>query len=271
VTDATGLRSVDPRTLATTRRALHHAALLVSAVGRSLAPHQPGFRHAALFWERGEGRLAGWPVTTSGGEIRAVLDLANAAIALEPGAWFPLRGATADAALRWLRESLASDGIAVRRPGDMPPGPLADESTFDPDPAAAGALAAWFDLADERLAEVASAHDVPLPLPCWPDHFDLAAVVKIPPPAPPDAQVTLGFSPGDGTVDEPYWYVTAWPMPPGRVAEIPAPAGGRWQVEGWQGLVLTATTVAGAPDAGATVSTFLERGFEVGRDLLIVR
>jgi hypothetical protein len=148
---------------------------------------------------------------------------------------------------------------------------LADGTPFNPDPAGARALAGWFDLANERLAKVATAHELALPLPCWPDHFDLAAVVKIPAPAPADAQVTMGFSPGDGTVDEPYWYVTAWPMPPGRVAEIPAPAGGRWQVEGWQGLVLTATTVAGARDAGATVSTFLERGFEVGRDLLTLR
>ena len=32
MTDATGLRSVEPLTLATTRRALHHGALLASAV-----------------------------------------------------------------------------------------------------------------------------------------------------------------------------------------------------------------------------------------------
>lgn len=273
----TGLGSVDPRALRRTRIALHHAALLVSAVGRSLAPRQPGFRHAALFWERAEDRLAGWPVATpDGGAVRATLDVPRSAIVLMPGGALPLRGTTTAVALTWLRRELAAagvgaDGVAVRRPGDLEPGPLLDGAPFEPDRRHAATLAAWYALAAERLAEVATAHDVALPVPCWPDHFDLAVVLKVPPPAAPDAQVTLGFSPGDGTIDEPYWYVTAWPMAPGRVAGVPAPAGGRWQVEGWQGLALPATTVLASDDGSATVSAFLERGFELGRDLVLAR
>ena len=66
--------NMDPRALAATRVQLHHLAVLVSGVGRTLARRQTGYLHASLRWDAELGGLAGWPVDSpSGGLVRAAL------------------------------------------------------------------------------------------------------------------------------------------------------------------------------------------------------
>ena len=268
----TGLDAIDPRSLVATRDALHHAALLVSAIGRVFGERQPGFRHAALFWDRDRSALAGWPIESGRGAIRAALEFKTGAISVGART-VTLQGATGSEVLAQLRTAVADVGldgerVVPRLPADLPPGPLLGDALFRIDTPAANALARWYALADGRLAETATAAGVPPPVPCWPDHFDLAVTVMVPAPAPPQAQVGLGFSPGDGTIPEPYFYVTPWPLAASRVADVPAPAGGRWQVEGWLGLALPASTILAPGNAAASVTAFLERGLEMGRDLV---
>lgn len=266
---------LDPTSLAETRVALHHAALLVSAVGRSLGGRQPGFRHAALSWdaEAAGGAFVGWPIVTSKGSIRAALRFDPPAITVGDDTTIPLAGSSVADVTARLRQALDDAGaegerLTTRLPADLPRGPTQTGEPFEPDDRAAAELGRWFGLANTHLVQAASAHEADLPVPCWPDHFDLAVVVHLPPPAVTDGQITLGFSPGDGTIPEPYFYVTAWPMAPGRAGEVPAPAGGRWQVEGWSGLALPASVILAASDQAGTIAGFLTRGFGIGRDLV---
>jgi hypothetical protein len=259
-----------------TRIALHHAALLVSGVGRSFAERQPGSRHAALYWsDDAGGSLAGWPlVGSSGRPAGAALRFHDPAILVGRDA-IPLEGGTFEEVLDAVRRALTHAGLdgahlAIRLPGDLEPGPItAPRQRIALDTAASADLGAWYERANRHLAEAASAHDVGLPVPCWPDHFDLAVVVPLPSATVANAQVGLGFSPGDGSIDESYFYITPWPVPAAGVAAASAPAHGRWQVEGWTGLALPAGRVEASGDPDGTIAAFLERGFEICRDLVV--
>jgi hypothetical protein len=84
------------------------------------------------------------------------------------------------------------------------------------------------------------------PIQFWPHHFDLALLWlpgdKVPDQDPQneeyaDKQMNFGFTLGDAGIPEPYFYVTAYPLPeafPG----LPLPAGTTWQTEGFSGAVL---------------------------------
>jgi hypothetical protein len=74
--DSSAFGPVAPRDLAEARLQLHHAALLVSAVGRGLAKKQKGYRQAALTWDDDRRALVGAGVETPDGSmLRAALTM----------------------------------------------------------------------------------------------------------------------------------------------------------------------------------------------------
>lgn len=84
------------------------------------------------------------------------------------------------------------------------------------------------------------------PIQMWPHHFDLA-MLWLPGEKIPgqdleneeysDKQMNFGFTFGDGLIPEPYFYVTAYPLPD-VLPDLQLPAGTRWQTEGFSGAVL---------------------------------
>ena len=84
------------------------------------------------------------------------------------------------------------------------------------------------------------------PIQVWPHHFDLSMLwlpgEKIPGQDPADEehsdkQMNFGFAFGDEGIDEPYFYVTAYPLPD-ALPKVELPAGTIWQSEGFSGAVL---------------------------------
>jgi hypothetical protein len=84
------------------------------------------------------------------------------------------------------------------------------------------------------------------PIQLWPHHFDLSmlwlAGEKIPGQDPDneeysDKQMNFGFAFGDETISEPYFYVTAYPLPE-TLSKLPLPAGAQWRSEGFSGAVV---------------------------------
>jgi hypothetical protein len=84
------------------------------------------------------------------------------------------------------------------------------------------------------------------PIQIWPHHFDLGMLWlpggKIAGQDPAneeyaDKQMNFGFTFGDESIPEPYFYITAYPLPdafPG----LSLPAGTKWHTEGFSGAVL---------------------------------
>ena len=84
------------------------------------------------------------------------------------------------------------------------------------------------------------------PIQLWPHHFDLTMTwlpgEKVPGQDPEneeyaDKQMGFGFVLGDETVPEPYFYVTAYPLPD-AFPTLPLPTGRAWQTIGFNGAVL---------------------------------
>ena len=84
------------------------------------------------------------------------------------------------------------------------------------------------------------------PIHIWPHHFDLAMLwlpgEKILGQDPEDEessdkQMNFGFTLGDEGIPEPYFYITAFPLP-AAFPDLKLPRGTSWQSEGFSGAVL---------------------------------
>jgi hypothetical protein len=89
------------------------------------------------------------------------------------------------------------------------------------------------------------------PIQIWPHHFDLAMLwlpgEKIPGQDPEneensDKQMNFGFTFGDEGIPEPYFYVTASPLPD-AFSSLVLPEGTTWNTEGFNGAVLAYRTL----------------------------
>lgn len=89
------------------------------------------------------------------------------------------------------------------------------------------------------------------PIQLWPHHFDLSMLwlpgEKIEGQDPEneeysDKQMNFGFAFGDEGIPEPYFYVTAYPLPD-SFPSLRLPAGTEWKTEGFSGAVLLYKTL----------------------------
>ncbi len=65
-----------------------------------------------------------------------------------------------------------------------------------------------------------------------------------------DKQMNFGFTLGDEGIPEPYFYVTAYPLPE-ALPHTRLPLGTVWRTEGFSGAVLSYRTLTGISDPGA--------------------
>jgi len=235
----------EPAALTSARLEAHHAVQLVGQVGTTWLTHDAAFQYGNLSWDPARGVFVG----------REVEGL-HGALHLESLTWWVLRGeevlarkpaigATVAEGAAWFRETLVAAGLPDRplqaEEWDLPAHAVQQGAAFE----GAGdraALARWFDAALALLAPISSAGSE---LRCWPHHFDLATLITVEAHEDPHQAKTIGvgFSPGDGGIDEPYLYVTPWPYPP-EPWPSPALPDGSWNPEGWFGAVLRASDVA---------------------------
>ncbi len=269
------LGAVLPGELTQARLGLHWAAQLVSAAGTSLLPAADDFSHTNLGWDPMLSVLAGRNV---GAElVRAALVFDGLELVVIEGererASLRLAGRTLSQALAWLGAELAGDDAALALPvHDMPAHPVGEGAVFSDDGAAARTeLAGWFAEAFASIGELAAREETAAAVRCWPHHFDVASLITLDANAGAEQarSIGVGFSPGDGSYDQPYFYVTPWPYPDAKNLP-PLAAGAQWHTDGWTGAVLTAERVISVPadEQQNTIRQALDRGVAVSRELL---
>jgi hypothetical protein len=252
---------------------------LLSRAAECILDHREDGTHASLTWVADACALFTQPSTRYGKPLRVGLELQALAIAIE---W--------DGEIVW-RESL--DGRTFKEAGDRLVQALAQQGVdgahffdplayeMDPHPVAAGApfaladhaeglmaLGAWYANAASALEHALGAHGArqPSPMRIWPHHFDMASIFFLDEGDPETARsVNTGFSPGDGSIPEPYFYVTPYPTP-ARLPNLPAP--GAWHTEGFTAAVLRCAEVLSAPAPQDDVHGFLERALEASLESL---
>jgi len=227
----------------------HWAAQLIEATGKALVPPQNDWSHVAMTWLDPLELLAGG-FTRHG--LRVALrprDLCLAVLDADDHVEWSLEldGKTLAEAKEWLQGVLAEEG--------EPPPPLEPLRTDLPEhPVGRGEplslderrqfqeLSLWYGNAARLFTVLAENTLGAAPVYCWPHHFDLATLITLDPEEPDENKapsIHVGLSPGDGHYDEPYFYVTPWPVAVNVDAE-PLAGGGHWHTEDWTGAVLPA-------------------------------
>lgn len=262
----------DPSALAGARAVAHAAAQLLARAALANLPAAPDDSHSNLEWSVAEAAfLTHW---LGGGAARCRIGLGLTPLRLvvthEDGRVDEL--ALASRALAdvkgWLDGVLVRNGLVAAGSSTLPydlPAEVADIDRFGADDPGLAALAAWFSLAAQSLvdfaAENAAIKPGPGPVRAWPHHFDMATYVSLEPGDPETARgVGVGFSPGDGSYDQPYFYVNPWPHL--AAGSVPAPvAPGHWHTDGFVGSIATGQAILTEADPAVTVRLFLRGSF----------
>ena len=250
---------VAPEALVQPRLQLHWAAQTVSAVAASLLEARADDSHRSLEWCGRHDALA--TLTLPQGH-RAGLRLSDLILFLEKDGEieesFPLDGHTLEDGFGWWRGQCEAMNAVLQHPlttaeWDMPEHATGQGQAFDvSDARSLAEVARYYGNADQVLESVVECEVGAAPVRCWPHHFDIATLITFDADAPADAarSIGVGFSPGDDSYGEPYFYANPWPRPTASTAP-PLPSGGGWHREGWFGAVLTASQVVSKGDAGS--------------------
>lgn len=253
------------RELEDTRKQLHWAAQLVSAVGTTLCERRSDESHTNLEWSHAHRGLLGRTTPTKPG-LRALLRFPQLTIELlrDQGGGseksvliMPLANRTFAAALDELEAAVAKQlgrsEVRLQRPQHkLPAHPV------DPDGQAAAfggwdkhavtELVSWFGNSDRALRELAAHDPRATEVRCWPHRFDIASLLVLEreraddPTSEVTRSIGVGMTPGDGSYADAYWYVAPWPYP-GKPELPPLDGGGIWHQDGWVGAVLTSTAL----------------------------
>jgi hypothetical protein len=135
----------------------------------------------------------------------------------------------------------------------LPDGLPTDSSPLDIDPAAAAALADFYELASRALARLGSSlpddadvSDINL----WPEHFDIAFEAGA---EEAGRRANYGGSPGDDEHEQPYLYAGPW------TAEV---EGELWNATGFTGAELGYSDLLDAEDAERAALDFFRTRFD---------
>lgn len=247
--------ALDLETIAATRDALH-------AYARVIGGWAAGSRAKRKHWWQASLRPSIRGLTTGviygPPDVELELDYVGDrvhVISSDHGTGIALTGQSSAEFAGQLAETLAAYGVDMHKaPGEKVMG---DEPHpgYSPDVAwdlhqATAAVAAGLEAFRAGIREETS------PIQVWPHHFDLSMIwlpgPKIPGEDPKDEehsdkQMNFGFVFGDEAISEPYFYVTAYPLPD-AMPKLELPAGTTWRSDGFSGAVLLYKDLAASAD-----------------------
>jgi hypothetical protein len=248
------LGTVAPSELSQARLQLHWAAQLVSAPGASSLPAAEDYSQTNLGWDAELGLLTGRNVGSA--SVQAALAFEGLELLVLDGgrerSSMRLAGHTLQQALTWLGQEISVEGEALALPvHEMPPYTVGEGGVFsDAGTEARAELSAWFANSFGLIRDAVADYPDAAPVRCWPHHFDVASLLTLHSGvgAEEARSIGVGFSPGDGSYDQPYFYVTPWPYPDADGLPLLAD-GAHWHTEGWTGAVLTGEQLLSTPPA----------------------
>ena len=251
------LGGVDHRALSEARLQAHYGVQWLARAARAYIPARPDDGHTNLGWDDARDGLTTHRLP---GGVRLGLSISALTLALLDAdtvrSSLALPGRTDSEARAWLggeMQALQCDPSALDAPSpwEMPAHPIANGAPYDSGGVAdaRAELAAWFANADRALNRIRSGYAASYPsmtaspVRCWPHHFDIATLMVLEGGDPEHARsVNAGLSPGDGSYDEPYFYVSPWPYPDaGKLPPPPAP--GHWHTRGFLAAVAPARAI----------------------------
>ncbi len=269
------LSQVAPSDLVHARAITHRAVQHLTGLARANIEAKPDDSHSNLGWDSAIGGLR----THAMGDVVMALKFSPLTLmilkndtAVEE---FPLQSKTVAQAVEWTDQVAVSMGLSAASTATIPydlPDDVAAISRYETEIGAEQitALSEWFRLAagvlETLVAAEAGQKPGPSPVRCWPHHFDIATYVALEEGDPETARgIGVGMSPGDEGHSEPYFYINPWPHLD-KASLPPATKPGYWHVEGYVGLVATATSLQATGFIEGTTSDFITYGFKTALD-----
>jgi hypothetical protein len=263
---------VNLKTLSQARAPAHYAAQWLARAGYAYVPPKPDSSHTNVGWDDA---LDGFTTHPLKGDLRLGLKIPQLSLVLIEGkamTSFPLDGRADVDARAWLGKEMSARGLDAKAldqpfPYELPAHPIAKGGAYRTAENAKGliTLAAWFGNANAALGRIREAHNKgkqqASPVRCWPHHFDLATLILLDGDPEKGRSVNVGLSPGDGSYDEPYFYITPWPYP--ERAKLPAlPPIGHWHTVGFTAAVALASSILESADPQKESEAFLDAAVE---------
>lgn len=237
--------ALDPAKIDTTRRAIHAYSRVAGAWAKALRKKRKHWWHASL-------RPSLYGLTTGviygGTDFEIELDLAASRLCVRTRrSTFTerLTGQSSVQVAATIRNALLAAGVDKEL---MPGDDIASDDAY------AGYSADQANLMHRAISSVTAAledfragiREEKSPIQVWPHHFDLSMIWlpghKVPDQDPADEeyadkQMNFGFAFGDESIPEPYFYVTAYPLPD-ALTDVGLPEGTTWKSDGFSGAVL---------------------------------
>lgn len=267
---------VNLESLIESRIQLHYAIQFLAAVGAALAEPQPDYSHTSLRWNPGQQLLISAPIAARQ-PFHVALDPVNLILfVLDQGgiviAQLPLHQKTLAEGLSWLKNQIAQCGASVDNvvflsypPHDFPDHAIAHGAPFNIQGIEERKLlTCYYHETDGLLQTIIAPIPGASPIYIWPHHFDMATLITLPETQNGEsATIGVGFSPGDTSYREPYWYVSPYPYPE-QSKLLALDGNGFWHTNHWTGAVLKSSQLH--PDS--QLNTFLESAIFVSQKLL---
>lgn len=260
-----------------TRDSLSLYAKIVGAIPRALAEPHPKWWHISL--KLGADGPATDDIPYSEGTFAVRMDLRQHDIAIETEAGSSRRismsnGASADEVTDEVIEALAALSITA----DLDRSKFEDRSPREYNQESAKryleALVSIDKVLEQQKSRIPGETG---PVQLWPHHFDIvfewfgtkivAYEVEGGKKENP-SQINFGFSPGDDSHPDPYFYSNPWPFDQAFV-KAPLPSGARWHTESWNGSLLPYAEVVGQEDGDHILLNYFQTIYEIASPSLI--
>lgn len=242
------------------REEAHQAAQIIACASRSYMPVDEGDKYGALMWWHLEKALVTQTFGTEN-RSRVALRLQDLTlIFLEVGKRreeFTLINRTQEEAIFWLKSQLGKAGFDAEKykfswPYDIPTYTQAKGEKFTMSNRGMFLeLAINYANADQYFQQVHAFVREASRVRIWPHHFDIATLLTYPDPQGDHSKtryLTLGMSPGDDLIPEPYYYATPHPSPKSENINYPVlTARGVWNKEPWVGAILKGSDFGNTP------------------------
>lgn len=261
-----------------TRDTLHSYSQVVGVVPRAHAKFHPRWWHISLKVEP-DGMVTKRMPLPQGGSFWLKMDLRQHVVLLatthgEVREFSMRQGLSASAFGKQVLDAVADLGLTA----DYARGKFENDQPRQYDPAMAERYLTALTSADRVFKQHrASLSGEVGPVQLWPHGFDLAfewfggrvveheengQVKKYP------AQLNLGFSPGERSHPEPYFYSNPWPFEADRLLSHRLPSGAHWFTEGWQGSILPYAALVGDDQADEKLLAYARAVYDLAAPTL---
>ena len=264
---------VNLKTLSHARAPAHYAAQWLARAGYAYVTPKSDLSHTNVGWDDA---LDGFTTHPLKGDLRLGLKIPQLSLVLMEGkavsTSFSMDARTEADVRAWFGKEMSARGLDAKAldkplPYELLAHPNAKGGAYNVTENAKGlvTLAAWFGNANASLGRIRESHNKgklqASQVRCWPHHFDLATLILLDGDPEKGRSINVGLSPGDGTYDEPYFYITPWPFPD-RAKLLLLPPIGHWHTEGFTAAVALASSILESTDPQKETEAFLDAAVE---------